>query len=489
MSVQVFLQGRVSGIEQFLLATPRTGALGEMDGRSHYVSLLTEVLPRALLAELGLSKILLGSSGGEQFMLVLPGEARTAAEAFLTGAAAQVQELSGGALSLLWALTENLGDWSDVRKRLAEEMNRKLGTPAAASEQNLFDPHPAPEQVESHGYFSAEMGRKLREAGSAGWSPEAPGLVQVDGGKHQWSLSSAEGIPYARRAALNDEGSELASTEVLASRAAGSPGWGVLRGDVDGLGIRIRRAQSIEEHVQLSVMYKQFFAGELEVLCSLPEFWRKITVLYSGGDDFAVYGSWDALIALAREIQRVFQRFADENLKDYPGPEGKTISMALALAEAPDSPLASVFGQAGRNLELAKSSGKDCFYILGRTLEWKQVSGAEDAKNTMTRMVNEFGCSPQLLFELAGFYREPAEAPNPGPQARARARRLDRPWRFHRGLNLLTGTSKFAGTRNKEFQKVRSDLVSEFTGKNVSRVRLRPHGMVALAWARLEIGA
>ena len=89
---------------------------------------------------------------------------------------------------------------------------------------------------------------------------------------------------------------------------------------------------SIEEHVPLSVLYKQFFAGELEVLCSLPEFWRKVSIIYSGGDDFAVYGSWDALIALAREVQRLFHRFTEENLKEYPGAEGKTISMAIALA-------------------------------------------------------------------------------------------------------------------------------------------------------------
>ncbi len=105
----------------------------------------------------------------------------------------------------------------------------------------------------------------------------------------------------------------------------------MLRGDVDNFGIRIRRAQTIEEHIQLSVMYKQFFAGELEVLCSMPEFWRKVTVIYSGGDDFAVYGAWDALIGLAREMERLFHRFAEANLKDFAGPEGKTISMALAL--------------------------------------------------------------------------------------------------------------------------------------------------------------
>ena len=167
------------------------------------------------------------------------------------------------------------------------------------------------------------------------------------------------------------------------SRAAPpvSPTWGVLRGDVDNFAIRIHRAQSIEEHIQLSVMYKQFFAGELEVLCSMPEFWRKVTVIYSGGDDFAVYGAWDALIGLASELERLFRRFAEQNLKDFAGPEGKTISMALAMAPAVDASLGAVFEEAGQRLEAAKSADKDCIWLLGRTLEWKQFAEAATLKD------------------------------------------------------------------------------------------------------------
>ena len=44
-------------------------------GRSQWITLIGEALPRALLAELGLARILLGSSGGGQFLIVLPGEA------------------------------------------------------------------------------------------------------------------------------------------------------------------------------------------------------------------------------------------------------------------------------------------------------------------------------------------------------------------------------------------------------------------------------
>src|SRR5258707_4569810 len=120
----------------------------------------------------------------------------------------------------------------------------------------------------------------------------------------------------ARHAAPSADGSEPASTAALAARASGLATWGVVRGDVDNFSIRIQRAQTIEEHIPLSVMYKQFFAGELEVLCSMPEIWRKVTVIYSGGDDFAVYGAWDALIGLAAELERMFHPFAETQLQD-----------------------------------------------------------------------------------------------------------------------------------------------------------------------------
>src|SRR5271166_2109938 len=86
MSVQILLQGRIFGLDEFALS----GAPGEQvfAGRLHWVSLLSEVLPRALIGELGLSKMLLGSSGGEQFLLVLPEEVRSQAEEFLSNARA-----------------------------------------------------------------------------------------------------------------------------------------------------------------------------------------------------------------------------------------------------------------------------------------------------------------------------------------------------------------------------------------------------------------
>jgi CRISPR-associated protein Csm1 len=443
MSEQILLQGKILGTGEFLVAGHAEGrsarSAGEdlLAGRSQWIALLCEALPRALLAELGLARILLGSSGGGQFLVVLPGAARSAADDFLTAAAsnAPLADLGAGAFHLF--------------------------TPASHAEADL--------------YFAKELGAKVREATSVGWSPDNPGKVTAGAGKHTWSLTSnlsPDGIMVARHAAPSDDGKTSAPVQTLARRAQGRSIWGVLRGDVDNFGLRLRRVHSIEEHVPLSVLYKQFFAGELEVLCSLPEFWRKVSVIYSGGDDFAVYGSWDALIGLAREVQRLFHRFTEENLKDYPGAEGKTISMAIALAPETYYPLAAVYEDAGRNLDLAKSADKDCIYLLGRILEWRHLNDAAELKDTVTRLIHDFRMSKQFLYQLRSFYRREAYAEGEAG--------TEHTWRFQRRFNRI-----LSGTRDREFQKLRTHLISEMVGRKSAEVKLRPAGLVALEWARL----
>ena len=84
-----------------------------------------------------------------------------------------------------------------------------------------------------------------------------------------------DGIVFPRRFAGNDE-QERASLQEVARTADGLSRWAILRGDVDHFEARLRQANSVEEHIQLSVLFKEFFAGELALLCTLPEFWRRV---------------------------------------------------------------------------------------------------------------------------------------------------------------------------------------------------------------------
>jgi hypothetical protein len=157
--------------------------------------------------------------------------------------------------------------------------------------------------------------------------------------------------------------------------------------------------------------------------------------------------------------------------------------MAIALASDPDAAFATVYEQAGRNLDLAKSADKDCIYLLGRVLEWKRLADAAELKDTIVQMMEEFRGSRQFLAQLRGFYQKEIVAGG-SPDADVALNRLGRfQRRFHRALG---------NSRDREFQKLRAHLVNEIVGRKAvpqgkpgARVKLRPAGLVAMEWAKL----
>ena len=476
MSEQILLQGKLLGIEEFV-SSPSDN--NRFLARAQWAALLSEVLPRALLAELDLNKLLLGSCGADQFLVIIPDATRaTAAEEFLTRESGRIAHVTGNRVRLIWSKTENLGDWTVVRKRLNDALHAQQSAPLAAARN--FEPFDsAAEQPPD--VFHAELSEKFRTSPRLGWSPDSELLVEFDNPKHSWEITqdfSSDGIVLARHGARTSDGQSLASPGELAKRSKGQPVWGVLRANVDNFGIRIRRAQSIEEHVQLSMMFKHFFARELDLVCSLGEFWQSVTVITAGGDNFAIYGAWDALILLARDMQRVFSRFVEENLKDFPGAEGKTISMAIAAGE--HDRLSEIYDRAGSNLAHAKAVDKDCIFLLGRVLEWKQLNDAIEVKDMVGRIAGEFRAGRQFLGELERLYQK-ASAPESLFEPERLVRRA---YRFQRRY------SRISSQREREFARLRTHLISEIVGRNVKptpgkQLKLRPAGVVALEWARL----
>ena len=248
-----------------------------------------------------------------------------------------------------------------------------------------------------------------------------------------------------------------------------APGRAVLRGDVDNFSRFLLGAESIETHIERSLMFKSFFEGEL---ARLPA--ERARVIYSSGSGFALSGDFGDLIEIAVETRRIFELFVTENLKESPGPEGKTLSMALALPEAGDSE-GAVYARAGALLDEAKTLMRDGFHLLGRTIEWKQVTEAAAIKDLAVRLVKEFKCSTQFICELLSFYPEVQTG-------RRGVAKYDRPWRFHRRLAVTLDPSE-RRARSKDFVKTRTDLAGEIIGKNVGQARLRPTGRVGLEWA------
>ncbi len=492
MSLQVFLQAQLLGAEDFLAAR-RSGYSGnEVDrtaadlvGRCAWLSLFCEVLPRALLADLKLSRMLLGSSSAEQFLLVLAEEDIPRANEFLGRAATAVAQLSGNTLRLVWASTENLGAWPVARKRLDDALLARNSAPLASNGvEGFFAPLTPGAQLGGKSYFTS-LAERLPSAARVGWSMEHPAELTWDEGQYSWRLldqsgEDDEGVLFPRRFAMDETGSNPSSLTELAQRAEGHHLWGVLRGDVDHFDIQLKRAGSIEEHIHISALFKEFFAGELAVLCTLPDFWRKVSVLYRGGDDFALSGTWDALIEIAREIQRLFDRFIEQNCQSFPTVEGKTISMALAIAPEPDASATAVFENAGTLLRAAKAIEAGTFYLFGRTLEWKRLGDAEELKSGLVRLVRDFGYSPGYINDLAAVYREAFSA---RAARRSKAVRVDKPWLTYMRLSRV-----IPQTRGKELNNVRNVVITNLVGKKTAGFKLRPSARVGLEWARLAAG-
>jgi CRISPR-associated protein Csm1 len=488
MSLQVFLQARLLGAEQFLAAqTGEAESTFELIGRGAWLTLVGEVLPRALLAELKLSRMLLGSSSAEQFLLVLAEEEIPRATEFLDATAERIAKLSAGILRLEWASTENLGAWPVVRKRLDDALERRLCCPLSAEAgraAELFQPF-TPEQTEAAASPFEAFAQDIISAQAIGWAAEEPLLLTWDNGTHQWRLSEhstaeEDTILFPRRFAMDEDGGKPASTRELAERAEGADRWGVLCGDVDHFEIQLRRAASVEDHIHFSALFKEFFAGELAVLCALPEFWRKVSVLYRGGDDFVVLGSWDALILFARELERLYERFAEQHLSALPGVEAKTISMALVLAPDLESPPGPLLTEAEVELRATKSNELGSLHLFGRTLEWKRLNDAEELKETLVRLVRDFRYPPEYLNELAAVYRETVTR----AARRSKAQRVDKPWRTYMRLSRV-----IPPPRGKEQTSVRNAVITNLIGKRTAGLKLRPSGRVGLEWARLEASA
>lgn len=477
MSAQILLQGKVLGGEEFLLAVPADKDNRAFDARCIWLAMLGEVIPRVLLEELQLPSLMLGSSGGDRFVVILPDRERSqAASEFLSRVSASLEKITMGRVRLAWSATENLGDWTIVRKRLHEGLG--TGLQPLVAEPGFFEPFTAP------GAGPDLIPRDLREAAEIGWSFDFPALLAAapaEGATWRFEVGSEKAIPLVRHSARS--GDVAASTKDISRRSRGLKLWGVLRGEIDDLGTRMRRLQSVEEHVHLSTLYKHFLAGEIELLCSHSDYFQRVTVLQSAGGSFALFGAWDALAGFARELERLFARFAQEQLKELPGAEAKTVTMALTAAETGAS-LARTYEDCGRDLEVARAADKDCFHLLGRVLEWKQFNDAAELKEAVIRLNEEFRGGRPFLAQLRNLYRK-VEAPQlPGTTPDSTKQDNDR--LAARALRFQRRFANVGNRREREFQKLRSHLMKEMAGRNLrGRLKLRPEGLIALEWARL----
>ncbi len=111
-----------------------------------------------------------------------------------------------------------------------------------------------------------------------------------------------------------DENNQIKEFDSIAESSKGIKRLGVVRGDVDNLGLIFSKGlcekNTFSRISQLSYMLRLFFSlGANNVFKADNDEY----IVYSGGDDFFVIGRWDNLIEDVSEFRKKFKKFTCEN--------------------------------------------------------------------------------------------------------------------------------------------------------------------------------
>lgn len=186
------------------------------------------------------------------------------------------------------------------------------------------------------------------------------------------------------------EKGNVLSFEIIADASIGDKRLGILKMDVDHLGLIFTlgleeeqnpKRKSISRIAALSRSMDIFFGGYLNNICNeIFEQWKneskwehkdKVTqifyIVYSGGDDLLIIGPWSEMPKLALKIQDEFKAYTCHN-------PDINISAGIFLFK-PKYPISLAAKAAGKELEHSKDKERKRITIFGDTIEWQSTSG------------------------------------------------------------------------------------------------------------------
>lgn len=176
------------------------------------------------------------------------------------------------------------------------------------------------------------------------------------------------------------------SFEMLAEASIGDKRLGILKMDVDYLGLifaigledeKERKRKSISRISALSRLMDMFFGGYLNKICddvfkewcarSDWEHKEKVEqifyIVYSGGDDLLIVGPWSEMLKLAEKINDEFKNYTCQN-------PDINISAGIFLCK-PKYPVSLAAKNAGNQLDESKNNGRKRITVFSDTVEWE----------------------------------------------------------------------------------------------------------------------
>jgi len=447
----ILIGGDISGIQKFIYTVISKGAVKGLKGRSYYLELLSEIVARHIVEELGLSIANVIYCAGGHFFILAPLNARDKIVKIREDIVKKLFAMYGGKLYLSidfvglspfdfllkdgkTGLAEKWGDLSNKlsmrkKKKFEEIVNyedffqpvnvvnicRSCGSPLESESEMIIEE--GEEEIVKcdlckgfEEFAKISTGKKYLivkdgDGTSVGWKKMFSYLgydisfsdiqSKDDGAKVIYSINKSEiGGKSGATSFFYHLETGLKDLDSLANMSEGIKRWGILRGDVDNLGRIFREGlakPTLSRISNLSNLMVFFFSGKMNKICeSYKEF---IYGVYSGGDDFFIIGSWNILPELAMEIRRSFIDFTGNN-------PSITLSSAISIAPSVAYPVYRLAEIVGEELEnKAKKGGKNSIVFLGKVMGWEKFHEAWKLKEKIEREI-EKGLSKGFLHKM-----------------------------------------------------------------------------------------
>lgn len=178
------------------------------------------------------------------------------------------------------------------------------------------------------------------------------------------------------------EGGPLDFEHLAEQNAANYPLLGVVRLDVDSLGVvfasGLGQPRSLSRIATLSREFESFFSGYVNTLANK----HAMYITYAGGDDLFAVGSWINAINFSRCLRQDFGRFSGSN-------PNLTFSGGLLFCK-PDFPIGRAAEAAGELEERAKrAKGKNAVCLFGEVVPWERLEELLEFGNELLYLVTK----------------------------------------------------------------------------------------------------
>ncbi|MBM9520570.1 type III-A CRISPR-associated protein Cas10/Csm1 [Desulforhopalus vacuolatus] len=179
----------------------------------------------------------------------------------------------------------------------------------------------------------------------------------------------------------------------------GTPALGILKADVDRLGLLMgcglpEERYTISRMATLSRQLDSFFSLYLPYLLKSDVRFQAVYTVFAGGDDLFLIGPWNRMRELALYLRDKFSLFVCKNPEIH-------FSAGISMCK-PHAPVDRVANIAEEALERAKDTGRNRVTVFNETISWDALEKLVDCQTEMELWRQEY-VSGSLFYRFNEF--------------------------------------------------------------------------------------